>query len=281
MKTILSLLVSLLLLMSGYSQEIYQHGRLTLLWETTEGLKTTESVLFDPTENVLYVASINENPWKKDGNGYISKLTTDGKVLSARWATGLSAPKGMGILNGRLYVTNIDEVAEIDLKTGKIINRFTHPEAVNLNDIAVNPDGQVYVSDSKGNCIFHLLNNKMEIFTDSPQVKGSNGLCIYKRQLLCGQDNSVVAINLLTKEVTTLIENTGGIDGIEVIGKGTFLISDWSGHVYMAEPGKEKFLLLDTTPVNKNAADIGYNRSEGILYVPTFFSNGVTAYRLD
>ena len=187
----------------------------------------------------------------------------------------------MGILNGKLYVTNIDEVAEIDLETGKVINRYTHPEAVNLNDIAVNPDGQVYVSDSKGNYIYYLLNNKLEIFSDSPEIQGSNGLCIYKRQLLCGQDNSVVAINLVSKEVTPFIEDTGGIDGIEVIGKDTFLISDWSGHVYMAEPGKEKFLLLDTPPVKKNAADIGYNRSEGILYVPTFFSNGVTAYRLD
>ncbi len=281
MRTIITILLSALISFPALAQEAFQHTRLTKLWEITEGLKTTESVLFDPAGKVLYVANINENPWQKDNNGYISKISPDGKMISAKWATGLSAPKGMGIANGKLYVTNIDEVAEIDLASGSVLKRFTSPRAVNLNDIAVTPEGRVFVSDSKGDCIFEVTGGKLEVLSGSPEVKASNGLYVKNGLLLCGQQNRVAALNLKTMEVNTYIENTGGIDGIEAVGNKTYLISDWSGHVYMAEPGKEKMLILDTTPLKINAADIGYDKSEGILFVPTFFNNAVVAYKLD
>jgi len=281
MKAIITFLVTIFALTTTRAQEVFQHARLTKLWEIYDGLKTTESVLYDPTGKVLYVANINENPWQKDNNGYISKIGLDGKMIAAKWATGMSAPKGMGIANGKLFVTNIDEVVEIDLANGSVVKRYTHPKAVNLNDIAVSREGVVYVSDSKGDCLFYLQGSKLEVLSDSPEVKASNGLYVKNGLLLCGQQNMIVAFNLKTRDVSTYIENTGGIDGIEAVGNKTYLISDWSGHVYMVEPDKERMLLLDTTPLKINAADIGYNTSEGILYVPTFFNNGVVAYKLD
>ncbi len=281
MKTIITFLVTILALTTLQAQEAFQHARLTKLWEINDGLKTTESVLYDQAGKVLYVSNINENPWQKDNNGYISKIGLDGKMITAKWATGLSAPKGMGITNGKLYVTNIDEVAEFDLASGSLLKRYTHPRAVNLNDIAVSREGVVYVSDSKGDCLFYLQGGKLEVLSDSPEVKASNGLFVKNDLLLCGQKNRIAAFNLKTKEVSTFIDNTGGIDGIEASSNKTYLISDWMGHVYMAEPGKEKMLLLDTTHSKVNAADIGYNNSEGILYVPTFFNDGVVAYKLD
>lgn len=283
MKTlrILILILIMLAVLGVNAQEVFQHTRLTKLWETTEGLKTTESVLHDPTANVLYVSCINENPWKKDENGYISKLSQEGKVISARWATGLSGPKGMGITQGRFYVTNIDEVVEIDLQTGSILKRYTHPRAVNLNDIAVSASGNVYVSDSKGDCLFQLIKGRLEVLSDSPDIKNSNGLYLENDILLFGQENRIGALNLKTLEVSTYIDNTGSIDGIGAAGINAYLFSDWMGHVYIASPGKEKTLLLDTTPQKINAADIGFDNSGGILYVPTFFHNGVAAYKLD
>lgn len=281
MRTIVLLLLILANITALKAQEIYKHERLSKLWETKEGFKTTESVLYDPVEKVLYVANINENPWQKDGNGYISKLTPDGKIINAKWAGDLSAPKGMGITGGNLYVTNVDEVVEISLKNGTVLQRFTHPAAINLNDIAISEAGNVYISDSKDGYLFQVINNKLEILSDSPEVKGSNGLYPEKELLLLGQKNRIAAYNLQTKEVSTYIENTGGIDGIEAIGDNRYLISDWMGHVYLVEPGKEKILMLDTTPLNVNAADIGYDKTGRVLFVPTFFADGVAAYKLD
>ncbi|KAF0194813.1 MAG: NHL repeat containing protein [Bacteroidetes bacterium] len=281
MKSIYALMICLAVVTSVFAQEPYQHPRLTKIWELHNGLKTTESVLYDPTEKAIYVSSINENPWQKDGNGYISKLSPDGTLISLKWATGLSAPKGMGISNESLFVTNIDEVVEFNLEDGMLKGRYTHPGAVNLNDIAVSPEGIVYVSDSKGDFIYRISEKKLEILSDSPEVKASNGLCVKNGLLLCGQNDRIVAINLKSGEITTYINNTGGIDGLESVGLKTYVFSDWSGHIYMVEPGKEKMMLLDTSPLKVNAADIGYNKSDGILYVPTFFNDGVVAYKLD
>lgn len=261
------------------AQSSFQDTAITKLWEASDNLLTPESVLYDAHENVLYVSCVNHNPWSKDENGYIAKLSVDGKTINNQWATGLSAPKGMGITHGKLYVTNIDEVVEIRLETGIIANRYTHPRAINLNDIAVSSDGIVYVSDSKGDCIFKLQDHKLQILTDSPEVKASNGLFLEKGLLLCGQQNRIAALNLQTLEVSSFIENTGGIDGIEAIGIETYLFSDWAGHIYFAQPGSEKKLILDTTPLKINAADIGFDRTRMILFVPTFFHNSVAAYK--
>ncbi|MCD6202524.1 MAG: hypothetical protein J7K46_12025 [Bacteroidales bacterium] len=44
-------------------------------------------------------------------------------------------------------------------------------------------------------------------------------------------------------------------------------------------PGKKKILLLDTTPIKMQAADINFVKTAGMLLVPTFGNNRVVAYR--
>src|SRR5262245_49603124 len=64
------------------------------VWELT-GLEAPESALPDPTGEVIYVSNVVGAPDAKDGNGYISRVSPDGKVLEQRWAVGLDAPKGL------------------------------------------------------------------------------------------------------------------------------------------------------------------------------------------
>src|SRR5687768_14246347 len=87
---------------------------LTLKWETETKLTTCESVIYDKERDVLYVSNIDGNPEAKDGNGFISKVSLDGKVTEEKWVKGIDAPKGLGLANGKLYVTDIDRVHEID-----------------------------------------------------------------------------------------------------------------------------------------------------------------------
>ena len=83
-------------------------------WESNEVFHIPESVFFDTEHNVLYVSNIDGSPVVKDENGFISKVTTEGKVIELRWITGLNAPKGMGKFKGKLYVSDIDQLVEID-----------------------------------------------------------------------------------------------------------------------------------------------------------------------
>jgi hypothetical protein len=73
---------------------------------------------------------------------------------------------------------------------------------------------------------------------------------------------------------------TADTDGIEQVDEKNFLISCWSGVVWLVNVNGQKIKLLDTKNEGINAADIGYDRENKILYVPTFWKNNVVAYQL-
>src|SRR3990172_1540484 len=76
------------------------------LWEVT-GLEAPESALPDPEAGVVYVSSVGGASGDKDGNGFISKVSLDGKKVSLKRAAGLDAPKGLARAGERLYVADI------------------------------------------------------------------------------------------------------------------------------------------------------------------------------
>lgn len=86
---------------------------------TVEGFSSPESMITN-SEN-LYVSNVGKElkPTQKDGDGFISKLTKDGKIEALHFIDGLNAPKGMGIVNNTLYVADIDTLRGFDLNTKK------------------------------------------------------------------------------------------------------------------------------------------------------------------
>jgi hypothetical protein len=264
----------------GAQEAAAPSGRLTKLWETKEGLKTPESVLLDPKDDVLYVSNVNEHPWEKDGNGYISKLSRKGEFLAVKWVEGLNGPKGLGIANRKLYVTDIDELVEIDIASGKIVGRYGAAGAKNLNDVATGPDGTVYVSDSAGPTAYMLKAGRLIPLSDKGDLAKINGLLVTKDGLMLGFPDRLGLLDLKTKVVKTVVPDTGGIDGIAAVGDGSFIISDWAGKIQLVQAGKPSVVLLDTTAKKVNAADLSFIAADRTLLVPTFFDDKVVAYRL-
>ncbi len=117
-------------------------------------LSTPESVLYDDANDVYIVSNINGKPLDADNNGYIAKLSPDGKVATAKWIEGgknkvtLNAPKGLAIIADTLYVADLDTVRMFDRKTGAPTGEVKVPGATFLNDLAATTDGRVLVSDS-------------------------------------------------------------------------------------------------------------------------------------
>lgn len=262
------------------AQQKVQDERLVTIWETKKDLKTPESVAYDSDNDILYVSNVNMNPWEKDGNGFISKVNMRGDVVEAQWIKGLSAPKGMGVYKGKLYVTDITELVEIDIKEGKISNKFPVAGAQKLNDVSVDKSGTVYFSDMGDNAIYTLKKGKVELFLKKEELKNVNGLYAHGNTVLAGVPNKVLSIDATAKTIKTFVETTTGIDGIVPTGKGTYLVSDWQGHIFEIKEGQRPQLMLDTTPLQINAADIEYIREKDILLVPTFFKDNVVAYQL-
>ena len=82
------------------------------------------------------------------------------------------------------------------------------------------------------------------------------------------------------KQISKIADVGQGIDGIEPIGNGDFLVTSWSGYMFYVYANGQTELLLDTHEQKKNTADIGYDPVKKIVYVPTFFDRRIVAYQL-
>lgn len=272
MKTILILI----LLFSGISFSNAQS--LKMVWETSCDLKTPESVLYDSERDVIYVANIDGNPTDKDGNGFISILNKNGKEKNLKWITGLNAPKGMAIFENKLYVSDIDELVVIDIKMGKIKAKYPAPGAKFLNDVTACMNGKIFVSDMNTAKIHVLDGSKFTVWTEGSPLESPNGLMAEKGKLYVG-DKNIYEYDIKTKESKLLIENAGGVDGLEKNNKGEFVFSNWSGKIFIHRDGKN-IKLLDTTEKKINTADIDFNLQDDLILVPTFFDNRIVAYKI-
>jgi DNA-binding beta-propeller fold protein YncE len=252
---------------------------LKLKWETEPVLTTCESVLHDEKKDVLYVSNINGKPDEKDGNGFISIVSMDGKVTNEKWVAGVDAPKGMGLLEGKLYVTDIDRVHEIDTETGNITNTYPVEGAVFLNDIAVE-NGKVYVSDSGGGSIYVIENGNLSTFLSD--LQGPNGLFPNNGELVVAlwNEKTLNTLDLSSKQITKRVEGVENPDGIEAIGNNEYLVSSWNGMIHHIGSDWTRTVILDTRQDSVSSADIEYVRAKNLLLVPTFFKNTVAAYEV-
>jgi len=268
---LLFLLCSLLCVASTQAQH-----QLKKIWESDSTLAIPESVL--PDKDVLYVSLIDGSPWETDGRGGVAKLSKTGKILNAGWVTGLNAPKGMGIWRGKLYVADVSDVVVVNLSDGKVETKIPVDGATGLNDITIDKQGTVYVSDSRLGNVHQLKNGKATLFMSD--LKGVNGLKAVGADLYALTANDVYKIGPnKTKSVVCTME-TGG-DGIEPVGNGDYIVSTWGGVVYYMDKNGKLQTMLDTRAQKKNTADIGYDPAQRIVYVPTFMTKSVVAYRLD
>jgi len=281
MKTTVLTFALLLILTAAIGQQIKPANQMVKQWETGPGLKVPESVLYDAVSGMIYVSNIDGISSAKDGSGFISTLSADGKILNAGWVTGIDAPKGMGILNNHLFVSNIDEIVEIDIATAKIANRHHVEGSTFLNDIATDPkSGKVFISDSRTGQVFVLLNGQVSLWLQGPMFKKANGLFLSDNLLYVGTADSILQVEIKSGEVKVCVPHTGGVDGLFVTSDTRFIFSDWKGSVFIAGKNSKPELLLNTSAQNMNAADFGVIISKNSILIPTFNDNRVVCYSL-
>lgn len=269
---------SFLLLVLAATQVVRsQEHKLEKLWETDAVLAIPESVLADTKKNVLYVSLIDGPSWESDGKGGVGRLDPSGKNYDSSWVTGLNAPKGMGIIGDRIYVADMGAVVVIDIPGKKIEKRIDIPDAKGLNDIAISDMKVIYVSDSRTGRIWKIEKDSPTLFMDS--VAGVNGLKAIGSDLYIGAGKNFIRADK-NKVVTKIAEVPQGIDGIEPIGNGDFLLTAWGGYIWYVSSNGKVETLLESHLEKKNTADIGYDAEKRIVYVPTFNAKTVTAYRV-
>jgi DNA-binding beta-propeller fold protein YncE len=265
------------------------------LWTLTGDFLAPESAYYDAGSNAVFVSSINGQILEKDGNGYISRLSPDGKVVSAKWVTGLNAPKGLRSLGGTLWVSDIDEVVAIDIATARITARVKVEGSQFLNDLATAPDGTVYVSDSGLFQVFAVKDGKASVFLQKNDFgETPNGLLVDGSRLILGTmslggprgagappppSGHLYAFDLKTKQRTELTtQAVGGIDGIEPDGRGGIIVTDVIGRRILHVPASGQTRVL--AQLSGGGADFGYIVPRSIAIVPYLNEHRVEAYDL-
>jgi hypothetical protein len=269
---------------------------LTAGWTVTEGVDTPESVYVEPSSGFIFASMIGGQPGDRDGNGRIMKIAANGTVVSASWATGLNAPKGLRSVGGTLWTADIDEVVGIELASGKITSRVKIEGAQFLNDVAGGADGTIYVSDTLLSRIYAVKDGKASTFADGDNLESANGLLVEGERIVVGGwgkpeadfstkvPGRLFAIdlhsNVEARPNKTLItpKPFANIDGVESDGRGGYIVTDWNkGTILHVTNTGDSRVLRQFKP---GTADLAFVAGAKIAIVPHMSENKIAAYDL-
>lgn len=241
------------------------------IWESDSlTLKGPESVLYDSESNSLYVSSMNA--------GTIVRMDANGNLIQKDWVTGLNSNKGSALYNGLLFTAETSGVAVIDVGKAAVVKRIPVKGAVMLNDVAVDSKGIVYVTDTRAGKVYRIENDQPSVYLEN--MPGANGLLTVNTDLYVATSTSFLKVDA-NKVVTTIADGfESGLDGIVMIAENEFIVSNYRGILYHVKADGTKQLLLETRSNGIMSNDIGYNSKTKTLYVPSFSTNRVIAYKV-
>lgn len=219
---------------------------LEMKWRLT-GLSNPESAALSAEGDVLFVTNVNGEGEARDGNGFISKVSTDGRMLEANWAKGFDGPKGIARQGDVLHIADITQLVSIDAETGAERSRIPLAGATFLNDVAIAPDGRVLVADSGGKRIYAVADGAPSTWIEDDLLASINGLLPEpKRLVVTTMAGRLLAIDYATSAITMLAEGLGDADGVADIGAGRYLVSEWPGLMHVVAPDGAHTTILDT-----------------------------------
>ena len=251
-------------------------------WVSDSLFLKPESALYDHSKQIVYISNINGEYLAKDGNGFISRIKTNGKINSLKWVEGLDNPQGLGLYKNRLYVADINRVVLINTITAEIENVFLVDSAKFFNDIASDSNGDIYISDCFGNKIYKISDGKIEVWLDYNFLSGPNGLLCTKDDvlLLNMEDKTAYAINKLTKKYHKIFSGIDNLDGIVSDGRNGYFVSGaWQGQIFHVDSNGNKNIIIDLGEKKTITADIEYIANDKLLIVPTL-NKTVIGYKL-
>jgi sugar lactone lactonase YvrE len=271
------------------------------------GFQGPESVRYDPDDDVYYVSNMKGAGSVKDNNGFINRIRASnpdsGSVLVQGGEKGvtLNSPKGLAIHGDTLWVTDIDVLRGFDKHTGAPLATidFAPLGAVQLNDIAVGPDGTLHITDTgiimspKG--VIHTgpdrifvvgPNAQISVAAEGFQLRQPNGITwdpVEKRWIVLSFDRFAgqIMMNPQGQTKPNLIRRKpagGQLDGVEVLGDGAILFSSWAdSSVHILANGRDKPIVREVAV----PADIGVDTKRNYLLIPLSMLGHVQLWNLN
>lgn len=213
------------------------------MW-VTSGFSSPEGVALAP-DGRYFISNVVGDGSAADGEGFISIVTPNGEIADPRFVDGLNAPKGMAVMDGKLYVADIDTIRVRDALTGETIADIPLAGAKFLNDMTV-WQGHVYVSDSGDAAIHRLDGETVTLWKKDEVLAGVNGLLGDGERLLVSTMTEGHLIEY-TDEAAARVIASGMTDADGIgLAPGGYLVSAWRGEIYFVSKAGEVSSLLTT-----------------------------------
>lgn len=261
---------------------------------TYGGFRFAESMSYDKVRDLYVVVNAGISQDVIPNDGYISLVNPDGTAHTLKWIGAtrqgltLNHPLGSDIVNGRLYVADINVVRWFDMETGEPLGSVAVDDAQRFNDIEVAQDGTIYATqtgtdDSSTWRVYRITpQGEASLLVQGPPLQRPNGVAF-------DPDGNIVVVNINSNTVLTFsaegnLVNTehavdGGNDGLVILEDGTKYVSSVRlGTISRISPGKPAVVVASGIP---SAASMTYDSKRNRLLIPMNNWNAITIVELD
>lgn len=247
-------------------------------------LNQPESILYDE-QNDLYIISNIGSQGGPDGK--ILTMDKNGN-LDIVIESGLNDPKGMVLIEGKIYATDVNSIAIIDYGAKSLLKKIEIGSSMFLNDICYDGDNFLYITETQLNQIykFNLKTEEVTALNAHGQIDKPNGIIYEKEQnrlafVSFREKSPIQAIDLETLNVSVLKQTEFDyLDGIAKDREGNYYISSWGNtnpnqgkiYKYKSDFSGDMVVLSDLS----GPADIFFNPFTDTLAVPNMTTNSIS-----
>lgn len=269
----------------------FVHAQRPQIVKKTEGFKHPESVASDG--RFFYVSNLGDvlDPMARDGDGFISRLSKFGDIedLNAFPDVRLHSPKGMIVLNEVLYVTDVDTILGIDLRSRRVVYRKGIGGTKFLNDILARDESTLYVTATDIDQFYEidLLSDSVRALANDKTPRAPNGLSAdlvsnFLYLVSFGTDQEAGEIGrykINNGDYETVINERGKFDGVFYLN-GRYYLSDWGtegvGRFFIYDVRNEH--IREIKPEQgyfKGPADFYFDTVKKQVWLPCMLENAV------
>ena len=252
------------------------------------GFSMPESAWYEASIDKIVVSNIGV--FGPDGgmDGRLSLVSLDGVIEDADWVTGLMDPKGISSHDGMLYVADAIGLQVVSIADGTLVSTIALDGATFPNDVAVDANGFVYVTDFLAGGLYRYHDGSAEVFMPAGSLPLPNGILARDGTLWIGsfgdemqadfsvaQPGGLWQVDIATKAVSPVetAQGVGSVDGMVFVGEAVIFDDNPTGMMFIHDAVGTREL----ASVGPGSADLGVIGD--LVIVPNLGAGEIVAYQ--